>query len=62
VPARCRIGKFFEQRVRLAVDDAIALLDGRVSDRLGEMALARAGRAEKERIPTLSDEAPVASS
>lgn len=38
--------EFFEQRVGLAVDDAIALLDRRTPDRLDEMTLGRyrAGR------------------
>jgi hypothetical protein len=35
-----RVGEFFEQRVGLAIDDAIALLDGGAPDGLGEMALA----------------------
>ena len=43
--------------MRLAVEDAIALLDGRAADRLGEMALAGAGRAEEEHVLALQDEA-----
>jgi hypothetical protein len=52
-----RVGEFFEERMCLAIDDTIALLDGRAPDRLGEMAFAGAGRAEKQRILTLGDEA-----
>ena len=51
------VGEFFQQRVRFAVDDAIALLDGGASDGLREVALAGAGWAEKERILPLGDEA-----
>ena len=51
------VGEFFEQRVGLAVDDAVALLDRRAADRLGEMALAGAGRAEEEHVLALGDEA-----
>ena len=43
--------------MRLAIDDAIALLDRGAADRLGEMALAGAGRAEEERVLALLDEA-----
>ena len=39
------------------IHDPIALLDGRPSDGLGEMALASAGRAEEERVFALLDEA-----
>ena len=51
------LGEFIEEAVRLAVEDAVALLDGGVADRLGEMALAGAGRAEEERVFALRDEA-----
>ena len=43
--------------VGLAVEDAVALLDARAADGLGEMALAGAGRAEEERVLVLGDEA-----
>ena len=52
-----RLGEFFEQRVGLAIDDAVALLDGRAADRLGEVALAGAGRPEEEHVLALRDEA-----
>ena len=37
----------------LAVEDAVALLDRGEADRLGEVALAGAGRAEEERVLVL---------
>ncbi len=43
--------------MRLAVEDAVALLDRGVADRLREVALAGAGRAEEERVLVLRDEA-----
>ena len=52
-----RLGELFEEGVRLAVDDAIALLDRGAADSLGEMALARTGRPEQERVFALGDEA-----
>jgi hypothetical protein len=57
-----RVGDFFQERVRFAIDDAIALLDGRVSDGLREMALAGAGRAEKQGIARWAMKRAVASS
>ena len=47
------VGELFEQHVRLAVEDAVALLDGGAADGLREVALAGAGRAEKERVLAL---------
>jgi hypothetical protein len=52
-----RIGQFFEQGVCLAVDHAVALLNGGAPDRLCQTAFAGARRAEKERIFPLRDEA-----
>ena len=52
-----RLGELCEEGVRLAVDDAIALLDRGAADGLGEMALARTGRPEQERVFALGDEA-----
>ena len=43
--------------MRLAIDDAIALLDRGTANGLREMTLARAGRAEEERVFTPLDEA-----
>ncbi len=43
--------------VRLAIPDAIALLDGGVAEGLRQMALPGAGRAEEERVFALLDEA-----
>ena len=51
------VGEFLEERVRLAVEDAIALLDRGAADRLGEVALPGAGWPEKERVLALRDEA-----
>ena len=51
------VGELLDERVRLAVDDAVALLDGGAADGLGEVALAGAGRAEEERVLALADEA-----
>ncbi len=45
-----RVRNLLDQRVRFAVDDAIALLDGGPADGLREVALAGAGRAEEERV------------
>ena len=50
-------GDLLEQGVGLPVRDAIALVDGGAADRLREMALAGAWRAEEERVFTLLDEA-----
>ena len=38
-----RLGEFFEEGVRFAVEDAVALLDGGVSDGLGEVTLPGSG-------------------
>ena len=43
-PVERRIGDLFDERVGLAIDDAVALLDPRAADGLGEMAFAGAGR------------------
>src|SRR4030095_8778560 len=51
------VGDVFNQRVRLAIDHAIALLDRRAPNRLREMALAGARGTEKERVFALADEA-----
>ena len=51
------VGDLLEEDVRLAVDDAVALLDGGAPDGLREMALAGAGRSEEERVLVLGDEA-----
>ena len=45
------VGDLLEQRVGLAIDDAIALLDRGAADRLGEMALAGAGWARERARP-----------
>ena len=44
------VGEFLQQRVGLAIDDAVALLDRGAADGLGEMALPRPWRPEKERV------------
>ena len=51
------VGEFIEQDVRLAVEHAIALLNGSVADGLRQVTLAGAGRAEKQRVFMLVDEA-----
>ena len=51
------VGDLFEERVRFAVEDAVALLDRGAADRLREVALARARRPEEERVLALGDEA-----
>ena len=51
------VGEFLEQRVRFAIDDAIALLDHRAADGLGQMTLPRPWWPEKERVFALRDEA-----
>jgi hypothetical protein len=51
-----RLGELLEQHVGLAVEDLVSLLDRRVADPLGEVALARAGRPEEERVLVLRDE------
>ena len=55
-PASCA-SPFFEEHVGFAIEDAVALLDRGVSDRLREMTLAGAGWSEKERVLVLRDEA-----
>src|SRR5437660_354813 len=55
-PIERRVGEFFEQRVRFAVEDAIALLDHRAANRLGEMTFPGPWWPEQERILTLRDE------
>ena len=51
------VGDLLDQHVRLAIDDAPALLDRGTSDRLREMALASAGRPEEERVLAQDHEA-----
>ena len=49
--------ELFEEGVRFAVDDAVALLDRGAADGLGEVALAGSGRTEQEGVLALGDEA-----
>jgi len=51
------LGEFFEERVRFTIDDAVALENGSAAERLGQVALASAGRSEEEDVFTLRDEA-----
>ena len=51
------LGELFEQGVGLAIQHAVALLDGGTADGLREVALAGARRAEEEGILALCDEA-----
>ena len=57
VSARVAVGELFEEGVRFAVEDAVALLDCGAADGLGNVALARTGRAEKQSVFALGDEA-----
>ena len=45
-----RLGEFFEEGVRFAVEDAVALLDRGASDGLGEVTLARTGLADEQDV------------
>ena len=51
------IGELLEQPVRFAVEHAMALQDERVAERLGEMTLARARRAEEDDVLARREEA-----
>src|SRR6185312_7836235 len=55
-PVECGIPDLFEQGVRLTIDDAIALLNHRTADRLGEMTFPRPWWPEKERVLPLGNE------
>ena len=44
------VGQFVQQYVSFAVKHTVTLLDGRLSDGVGQMALARASRSEKQRV------------
>jgi hypothetical protein len=48
VPSATASARSLEQGVRFAVDHAIALLNGRLADGLGQVTLARAARADRE--------------
>ncbi len=50
--------QLLEQRVRFAIEHAVALMNGGPPDGLGEMTLACARRAEEEDVFPLQDEAP----
>jgi hypothetical protein len=52
-----RVGEVFDERVRLAIEDAMALLDHGEADRLRQVALAGARRAEEQGIGVLRDPA-----
>ena len=49
-------GEFIEQGVGLAIEHAIALLDGGLADGLGQVTLAGAGRTEKQGVFVAGDE------
>ena len=51
------VGEVVDERVRFAVDDAMALLDDGQADGLREMTFPRAGRPEEQPVLVLSDEA-----
>jgi hypothetical protein len=44
------LSEFFEQHVRLTIQDAIALQDCRLSDSLGQMTLARSAEPEEQGV------------
>jgi len=52
-----RLGEFLEERVRLAIDDAIALQNRGTAEGLRQMALAGAWSPEEEHVLALGDEA-----
>ena len=56
VPSSDGVGEFLQQDVGLAIEHLVALLDGRLTDGLGQMALARAARAEEQRVFAAVDE------
>jgi hypothetical protein len=43
----CGVGKLFDELMGFTIEDAIALLDGGLADRLSQMTLARARRTEE---------------
>jgi len=49
-------GEVIEQDVRFAIQDFIVLLNGCLTDGLGEMTFARAARTEKQRVFPFGDE------
>src|SRR2546427_8889558 len=51
------VGEFLEQPMGFAVQHAMALLDERAAEGLGEMTLARAGRAKEDDVLALGEEA-----
>src|SRR2546428_1325282 len=51
------VGELLEESVRFAVQHAMALQDERVAERLGEMTLARARRAEEDDVLARHEEA-----
>ena len=51
-----RVGDLLDQGVLLTIEDAIALLDHRATDGLGQMAFPRPWWPEKERVLALRDE------
>ena len=56
-PIERGVRHLFEQRMGFPIGDAMALVDRRPADRLGEMTLARTRRAEEEDIFALEHEA-----
>ena len=52
-----RVREFLEEHMRLAVADAMSLLDRAEADRLGEVTLAGARRSEEEHVLASLDEA-----
>ena len=50
VPSRAGIGEVIDERVGFAIQNAIALLNGGLTNRLGEMTLTRSGRPEEQGV------------
>ena len=50
------LGELFEEGVGLAVEDAVARLDGGAADGLSDVTFSRTGRADQQGVLALSDE------
>ena len=57
MPSSVASASLLEERVRFAIEDAVALLDHRAADGLRQVALPRPWWPEKERVLALRDEA-----
>jgi hypothetical protein len=57
-PVERRVGELLEERVRFAIEDALALLDHGAAEGLRQVAFPRPWWPEKERVLALRDETP----